>query len=39
MIKFGSCTQLIMPVNVQIKVKKGDKVKSGVSVIAKNTEE
>lgn len=39
MIKFGSCTQLIMPVNVQIKVKKGDKVKGGVSIIAKNTEE
>lgn len=35
MIKFGSCTQLIMPCYLQVKVKKGDKVKGGISVIAR----
>ncbi len=33
MIKFGSCTELIVPENVEIKVKKGDKVTGGVSII------
>lgn len=33
MIKFGSCTELIVPENVKITVKKGDKVTGGITVI------
>ena len=36
LIKFGSCTELIVPETVDILVKKGDKVKGGVSVIGRN---
>jgi len=32
-IKFGSCTELIVPFNVDIKVKPGDKVKGGSTII------
>lgn len=35
LIKFGSCTELIVPATVEILVKKGDKVKGGVSVIGR----
>jgi len=35
MIKFGSCTELIVPKNVQILVKKGDRVKGGVTVLGR----
>lgn len=35
MIKFGSCTQLIMPSSVKVQVSKGDKVTGGITVIAK----
>lgn len=35
MIKFGSSTELIMPENVEVLVKKGDKVKGGVTVIGR----
>lgn len=35
MIKFGSCTELIVPQNVTINVRKGDKVTGGVTVIGK----
>lgn len=35
LIKFGSCTELIVPATVEILVKKGDKVKGGLSVIGR----
>ena len=35
MIKFGSSTELIMPENVEITVKKGDKVKGGITIIGR----
>lgn len=35
MIKFGSSTELIVPMNVDIKVKKGDKVVGGITVVGK----
>ena len=33
LIRFGSCTELVMPENVEILVKKGDKVRGGESII------
>lgn len=33
LIKFGSCTEVILPLNVDIKVKVGDKVKGAKTVI------
>lgn len=33
LIKFGSCTEIIVPDNVDILVKKGDTVKGGITVI------
>ncbi|BBB93059.1 MAG TPA: phosphatidylserine decarboxylase family protein [Methylomusa anaerophila] len=35
LIKFGSCTELIVPKNVDILVKKGDRVKGGKTVIGR----
>lgn len=35
MIKFGSCTEVIMPKGTAILVKKGDRVKGGVTVIGR----
>lgn len=35
MIKFGSCTEVIMPKTVEVVVKKGDKVKGGETVIGR----
>ena len=35
LIRFGSCTELVMPDNVEVLVKKGDKVRGGESVIGK----
>jgi phosphatidylserine decarboxylase len=35
MIKFGSCTEVIMPKTVEIMVKKGDRVKGGETVIGR----
>lgn len=35
LIKFGSCTEIIMPKKVDIVVKKGDKVKGGESIIGR----
>ncbi len=35
MIRFGSRVDLYIPLNAEIKVKIGDKVKAGQSVIAK----
>lgn len=34
LIRFGSCTELYLPVDANIKVQAGDKVKGGVTVIA-----
>ena len=34
LIKFGSCTELYLPLEYEIRVKAGDKVKGGMSVIA-----
>ncbi len=33
LIKFGSCTEIIVPLNVEIKVKAGDKVKGAKTII------
>lgn len=33
LIKFGSCTEIIVPQNVKINVKPGQKVKGGISII------
>ncbi|MBQ9698985.1 MAG: phosphatidylserine decarboxylase family protein [Acidaminococcaceae bacterium] len=35
MIKFGSCTELIVPADVEILCKKGDKVKGGITVLGR----
>lgn len=35
MIKFGSCTELIMPRNVEVLVNKGQRVRAGVTVIGR----
>ncbi len=35
LIKFGSCTELIMPKDIEILVKKGDKVKGGETIIGR----
>lgn len=35
LIKFGSCTEVIMPKNVEILVKKGDRVKGGETIIGR----
>lgn len=35
MIKFGSCTEVIMPKSVEVLVKKGDRVKGGETVIGR----
>ncbi|HBF36281.1 MAG TPA: phosphatidylserine decarboxylase family protein, partial [Firmicutes bacterium] len=33
LIKFGSCTEVIFPSDVEVNVKKYDKVKAGITVI------
>lgn len=35
MIKFGSCTELYIPGGCDILVKKGDKVKGGLTVLGR----
>ena len=35
MIKFGSCTELVVPEGVEILCKKGDKVKGGITVLGR----
>ncbi|QJW44929.1 phosphatidylserine decarboxylase family protein [bacterium BFN5] len=35
LIKFGSCTELIMPKNIDVLVKKGDRVKGGETIIGR----
>ena len=35
MIKFGSCTEMIMPRNVEVLVSKGQRVKAGITVIGR----
>lgn len=35
LIKFGSCTELVVPQNVEVLVKKGDKVRGGASVLGR----
>ena len=35
MIKFGSCTELVVPERVEILCKKGDKVKGGITVLGR----
>ncbi len=37
MIKFGSCTELVVPEEVDILCKKGDKVKGGITVLGRTT--
>ncbi|MHB8172250.1 MAG: phosphatidylserine decarboxylase family protein [Thermincolia bacterium] len=39
LIKFGSCTEIMVPLNVEILVKKGDKVKGGETIIGRLTNE
>lgn len=33
LIKFGSCTEIIVPYDVEIKVKKGDIVRGGITIV------
>lgn len=35
LIRFGSCTELIMPLNFSAQVREGDKVRGGITVLAK----
>ncbi len=35
LIRFGSCTELICPANVEVIVKPGDRVKGGITVLAR----
>lgn len=35
MIKFGSCTELYIPGDCEICVKKGDKVRGGLTVVGR----
>lgn len=35
MIKFGSCTELIIPANSEIRIQTGNRVKGGITVIGK----
>ena len=35
LIRFGSCTEIVVPADVEILVKKGDKVRGGESIIGK----
>ncbi|MDA8235837.1 MAG: phosphatidylserine decarboxylase family protein [Clostridia bacterium] len=39
LIKFGSCTEIMVPLNVEILVKKGDKVKGGETIIGRLSDE
>ena len=39
MIKFGSCTELVVPRSVEILVRKGDKVQGGISIIGRQKAE
>lgn len=34
LIKFGSCTELVLPASATVKVQKGDKVTGGISILA-----
>ena len=35
LIRFGSCTEIVMPASVEVTVKKGDKVRGGETIIGK----
>lgn len=35
MIRFGSCTEVVVPKNVELLVKKGDKVVGGETIIGR----
>ena len=35
LIRFGSCTEIVVPDNVEVMVKKGDKVRGGESIIGR----
>ena len=35
LIKFSSCTEIVMPDNVEVLVKKGDKVRGGETVVGR----
>lgn len=35
LIRFGSCTEIVVPANVEVLVKKGDKVRGGESIIGR----
>lgn len=35
LIRFGSCTEIVVPANVEVMVKKGDKVRGGESIIGR----
>ena len=39
MIKFGSCTEQVMPRSVEVLVRKGDKVQGGISIIGRQKAE
>ena len=35
LIKFGSCTEIVMPKGVEVLVKKGDKVRGGETIVGR----
>ena len=35
LIRFGSCTEVVMPKSVEVMVKKGDRVKGGETIIGR----
>ena len=35
LIRFGSCTEIVMPASVEVTVKKGDKVRGGETIVGK----
>lgn len=39
LIKFGSCTELFLPPNVEVTVSKGDKVRGGITILGRVNEE
>lgn len=39
MIKFGSCTEIVMPANVEVLIAKGERVKGGKSIVGRISDE
>jgi len=39
LIKFGSCTEIVLPENVEVLVNVGDKVKGGETILGRLNDE